>query len=147
MGFLRPRPKIEEWLAQAAASFRPLGQREYGKLVADWRAHFDHTLETGDFISGRDVEEAANSLFPADTFIFNVPGYRLLPAGTGPKFDQASGYEALKLGCINFEIANPADAVITDRAFTFTCLCTHEAGAFASPQLAPTSLVRRRRIY
>jgi len=143
MGFLKSRPNLELWLEQAAATFRPLTQREYGKVVAEWRARFEPVLAANDYVTGRSVKDLAQSLLPRDVFVFNVPGYRLLPAGTSSRLDGAYGYEALGLTTIDFSITNPADAVIVDRDFTFTCLCTHEAGAFAEPQLAPATILRR----
>jgi hypothetical protein len=147
MGFLTPRTTIESWLEQASATFRPLSDREYAEVVAGWRNRFETVLENKDYVRGRSVNDIAQSLLPSDVFVFSLPGYRLLPARTNPSVDLAYGYEARGLRKIDFEIANRADAIIVDKDFAFTCLCTNEAGAFADPQLAPASVARRHRIF
>jgi hypothetical protein len=73
---------------------------------------------------------------PEDVFVFSIPGYRFLPAGTDPQLDPAYGYRAVALRTVNFAIANPRDVILVDVALSFTCLCTHEAGALAEPTFA-----------
>jgi hypothetical protein len=134
MGFLKQHLAVESWLAATASQFRPLSQAEYADVVREWRSHFDESLGARHFSAGSAAEEAMLQMLPCDAFVFSIPGYHSLPASTDPRFDPAYGYEVIGLRDLDFAVANRADAVISDRRFSFTCLCTHEAGAFAEPQ-------------
>ena len=136
MGFLRDAPAVEAWLRRGSSAFRPLTQREYQTLVAQWRARFEGLLRRQRAASGAKAEVAALSSLPADASVFSIPGYRFLPAATDPQLDRAYGYQAEALHTVDFEVANNADAIVTDVGLTFTCLCTHETGAFAEPMFA-----------
>jgi len=136
MSFLTPHPRLESWLCRASSRVRSLNQREYQKLVAAWRAQFKSALVARDCVFGARAEQGALALLPADAFVFSMPGDSLLPSGTDSKLDPTYGYEVDALATIDFAVANPADAIFVDRAMSFTCLCTHEAGALAEPILA-----------
>jgi hypothetical protein len=144
VGFLRSYPELEHWLCSAAADVRALTDQEYRRLAERWRERFEHALAMGDYVSGSRATDGMLNLLPSDVFVFSLPGYRLLPSGTDPT-QIAYGYEVQALATVDFDIANPADAIFSDRAFTFACLCTHEAGAFAEAQLAPADAARRGR--
>lgn len=77
-----------------------------------------------------------------DGFVFSLPGYYYLPSGTDAQLDPAYGFRVTELRVIDFSIANPADAIFVDHELTFTCLCTHEAGALAEPILVPADAAR-----
>jgi hypothetical protein len=130
MGFLKPRPKVESWLRSSSAAMRTLSQAEYQQLIATWKERFEGLLIEGRCLAGARAQRAAARTMPTDVFVFNVPGYRWLPAATDPRFDMAYGYAAVQLRNIQFEVANDFDAIICDRDFTVCCLCTHEEGAF-----------------
>jgi hypothetical protein len=138
MGFLKPCPELEDWLQRTSERFRPLNQNEYRKLVVRWRDCFEQALVGNDFLTGASAKQEALCRLPCDVFVFSVPGYRWLPSPTDPKFDPSYGYDAVTLSTIDFAIANPIDAIFVDHAFSFTCLCTHEAGALAEPQFVLT---------
>lgn len=136
MGFLSDSSAVETWLERNCSAFRPLEQREYQALVAQWRARFEKLLRAQGAAWGAAAELAALSSLPADVFVFSLPGYRFLPSGTDPQLDRAYGYQAQGLRTIDFAVANPADAIVAGVDLSFTCLCTHEAGALAEPMFA-----------
>lgn len=136
MGFLRDCPAVESWLEQSSSTFRPLAEREYQTVVAEWRERFEHLLRSRALSSGAEAELAALASLPADVFVFSIPGYRFLPAGSDRRLDPAYGYWTVGLRTVDFAIANPWDAIVADVALSFSCLCTHEAGALAEPIFA-----------
>jgi hypothetical protein len=133
MGFLRDCPAVESWLERCSSAFRPLVQREYQSLIVEWRQRFEPLLRSQATSAGPHAELAAIASLPADVFVFSIPGYRFLPAGTDARLDPAYGYRADGLRTFDFTIANPRDAIVVDVALSFTCLCTHEAGVLAEP--------------
>lgn len=132
MGFLTVHGDIESWLEKAAAEYCELSQREYVALVAEWRENFEEALD-GEYREGRAAQRAIVRLLPANLFIFSVPGYPWLPAGTHPKGDPSYGDRAMELKAIHFSVVNAADAILVDQDFTSAYLGTHEAGAFSEP--------------
>lgn len=138
MGFLNIHAGVESWLQGASAQFAAFSQKEYREIVASWRARFEEILISGAYLVGRSAECAALDELPVDAVVFCIPGYRWLPAGTDARFGSAYGYQVTQLADIDFVAANAADAVIADKALSFTCLCTHEAGSFARVQFCQT---------
>jgi hypothetical protein len=137
MTFLSSRPGLEAWLHLVSSNVRPLSQKEYQEVVARWRAQFEGALVAEECVSAAQAEQGMRALLPRDVFVFSMPGYAFLPSATDPKMDPAYGYAADALQTIDFAIANPDDAIFVDRDMSFSCMCTHEAGAFAEPILVP----------
>jgi hypothetical protein len=133
MTFLSPCSKIEAWLREASSGVRPLSQREYQEVTATWRAQFEGALAAGHLVAGAQAEQSVRALLPRDVFVFSMPGYEFLPSPTDPKMDPVYGYAVDALETIDFAVANTDDAILVDSAMSFSCLCTHEAGAFAEP--------------
>jgi hypothetical protein len=135
-------PELDAWFRVAASGARPLDRREYQDLIRSWQVHFEPLLKAGDRRTGAKAEEGARALLPRDVFVFTIPGYRYLPAATDARHDARYGFYVSQLRTIDFNVANQMDVILTDAEFTFTCLCTHEAGAFAEPVLVPASAGR-----
>ena len=102
-------------------------------------------LADRDYLSGDSAIHTLESLLPADVIVFNFPGYPWLPTRRSSASGTTYAYEAIALAQIDAETANSAEAIMVDRAFAFTCVFTHEAGAFAEPQLAPAGITSRSR--
>jgi len=134
--------ELEAWFQVAASGARALDRREYQDLVAGWQAQFEPLLEAGDLRTGAKAEAGVRALLPRDVFVFSIPGYRYLPAATNAHRDPRFAFYVSQLKTIDFDIANRMDAILADSELTFTCLCTHEAGAFAEPVLVPASAGR-----
>jgi hypothetical protein len=134
MGFLKTHAGVEAWLRFASSHFEPMSQAKYTAIVREWRFHFDALLRARHFREGRAAEEAIEQTLPCDVFVFSIPGYPLLPASTDPRLSPAYGYEVSGLRDVDLAAANEADAMITNRDFSFAYLGTHEAGVLAHPQ-------------
>ena len=134
--------QLEEWFVGASAGARPLDRCEYRELVASWQTQFEPLLKVRDRVTGAKAEVGLRALLPSDMFVFSIPGYRYLPASTNPHHDARYGFHVSQLRTVDFAILNPADAILVDPDMNFTCLCTHEAGAYAEPILAPAAAGR-----
>jgi hypothetical protein len=134
--------ELEAWLHEASAGARALNRGEYRDLLAAWQSVFEPMLEAQDRRTGAKAEAGLRALLPRDLFVFSIPGYRYLPAATNFQRDPRYGFYVSQLRTIDFGVANRMDAILADAALTFTCLCTHEAGAFAEPVLVPASAGR-----
>jgi hypothetical protein len=131
MGFLRVAPEIERWLSTAAARFWLLSDGDYTTAVADWRVGFEDLLLGACYLEGGVARRETEAALPFDALVFSMPGYRLLPGSTGERVP-SYGYGVEHLRRVDFEAANAAEAVIVDRNFGFTCLCTHEEGGYGA---------------
>lgn len=134
MGFLRSREGVERWLRRSAAGFAPLADREYREVARVWRAAFEPALMAGNRVRGREAVDAMVRALPLDVYVFNLPGYRWLPAATDARYDQSFGYRVSLLAAVDLSAANDADAIIARQDMKFALLCTHESGAFAEPE-------------
>lgn len=134
--------ELEAWFQASASGFRALDAREYQELLANWQAEFEPLLEARDRRRGAKAEAGVRALLPRDVFVFSIPGYRYLPAATNSHRDPRFAFYVSQLKMIDFGIANRMDAIVVDSELTFTCLCTHEAGALAEPVLVPASAGR-----
>ena len=133
--------KLEGWFKVASMGARMLDRAEYRELVASWQSVFEPLLKAGDRLTGAKAEAGLRAHLPADMFVFSMPGYRYLPASTNSR-EPRYAFRVSQLSNVDFGVANSEDAILVDTELTFTCLCTHEAGAFAEPILAPRSAGR-----
>ena len=134
--------ELGAWFQEAASGARALDPHEYKNLVAGWQSEFEPLLEVRNCRTGARAEAGVRALLPRDVFVFSMPGYRYLPAATNAQRDPRFGFYVSQLRTIDFDLANRMDAILADSELTFTCLCTHEAGAFAEPILVPASAGR-----
>jgi len=135
VGFLRRTERIEHWLTNASNEYRALSEREYRSLTSTWRQHFEAILAEKQYvIKGVQAQRQMESHLGCDVFVFSMPGYRLMPSATDPQFDTAYAHHATALQRLDWDVANPFDAIVVDGAFSFTCLCTHEADVMAHVQ-------------
>ena len=128
MGIVRVLPEVEDWLDAEAESWSLLSDRDYVALVRRWREGFSPLIAAGtpSFQGNRAMQVIAERL-PADVLLFS--GVRVTElANTGGR--GASGYRAVGLRSVRREVANRAELVAVAADLSWSCVFSHEAGAW-----------------
>jgi hypothetical protein len=128
MGIVRVLPDVEDWLAAEADSWSPISDRDYVALVRRWRISFLPLIASGtpSFQGNRAMQVLAERL-PADVWLFS--GVRVPKlANTGGR--GAAGYQAVGLRSLRRELANRLELVAVASELSWSCVFSHEAGAW-----------------
>lgn len=131
MGILRNSSTVEEWLSVAAVSHWKMTDAEYRSCVTKWRVTFEPLF--ADPVAskrGRRAMDAMDAWLPCDLLLISLPGYRGIP---GHEASHAYGYETRQLRIIDRNVANTCNLILCDRAWSFTCMYTHEWQVLAEP--------------
>jgi hypothetical protein len=133
MGFLRRVLRLEEWLDDAAQSWRMLSDGEYRAHVASWRAAFDGHLRRTRAATVTPLLAVERQL-PFSGTIFTIvahPGIATSPqAGSNAP---VYAYEATELHRLDRDVLASCDAIVSDLDLRFACIYTHEAGSLWEP--------------
>ena len=140
MGIVRALPNLEAWLEADADSWSGLSDAEYKSLVRRWFEGFLHLVEAdASSFRGSRALLAVESRLPANVYLLS--GVRV-PAlanagGLGP-----AAYLANELRSIRAELANRLELIVVSENFAWSCVFSHEAGAFVSEQMYEADLGR-----
>ncbi|MCE9557232.1 MAG: hypothetical protein K8T91_28115 [Planctomycetes bacterium] len=128
MGIVRVLPCVEDWLNAEAESWSPLPDRDYVELVRRWREGFLPLIAAGtaSFTGNRAMQVIAERL-PADVWLFSGVQVPKL-ANTGGL--GAAGYHATGLRNMRRELANQLELIAAVSNLSWSCVFSHEAGAF-----------------
>jgi hypothetical protein len=128
MGIVRVLPDVEDWLGAEAESWSPISDREYVALVRRWRDGFLPLIgaATPSF-QGNRAMQAITERLPADVGLFSGVQVPEL-ANTGGR--GAAGYQAVGLRSIRRELANELELVAVAGDLSWSCVFSHEAGAW-----------------
>jgi len=128
MGIIRVLQEVEHWLEREAESWSPISHRDYLRLVQQWREDFMPLIVAGTpSAQGDRAMEAVAERMPADVWLFSgvtVPELANM-GGSG-----AAGYQAAGLRRIWRELANRLELVFAASDLSWSCVFSHEAGAF-----------------
>jgi hypothetical protein len=129
MGVVLALPDLENWLDAEAESWSALADKDYAALVRQWCEEFLPLVAAGTHSSrGNRAMAAIAARLPADVCLFNglqVP--ELMNAGgRGP-----AGYRVTGLRHVRRELANQLELIVVANDLSWSCVFSHEAGAFA----------------
>jgi hypothetical protein len=133
VGFLRRVLRLEEWLNDAAQSWRMLSDREYRAHVAAWRAAFDHHLRHTRKATVTPLLAVEQQL-PFSGIVFTIVAHPGIP--TSPQAGSNApvyAYEATELRHLDRDVLASCDAIVSDNKLRFACIYTHEAGSLWEP--------------
>ena len=128
MAIVRVLPDAEDWLDADAESWSALPDREYVALVRRWRDGFLPLIAAGAPSSqGNRAMQAIADRLPADVWLFS--GVRVPELeNTGGR--AAAGYRAAGLRGMRRELANRLELVAVAADLSWSCVFSHEAGAW-----------------
>ncbi len=128
MGIVRVLPKVEDWLNAEAESWSMLSDRDYIGLVRQWRAGFLPLITVGTpTFQGNRAMQVLEKRLPAEVWVLSglqVPEL----ANTGGQ--GAAGYQAAGLRSVKRELANQLELILAAGDLSWSCVFSHEAGAF-----------------
>ena len=126
-------PRIEAWLDDAAENWHMLSDRNYRAHSAAWRAAFDPILKVHPRLAVTPLA-AMESHLPFTGFVFTIQAHPDLPTSPqGGSNAPVFGYRAEAIRSLDRDLLNACDAIICDIDVAFSCIYTHEAGAFWDP--------------
>jgi hypothetical protein len=130
MGIVSELPGVEDWLETEAESWSPVSDRNYVALVRRWRDGFLPLIAAGTpATQGRRAMQALAERLPADVWLFSSVQVPEL-ANTGGC--GAAGYRAAGLRSIQRELANRLELIAAADDLSWSCVFSHEAGAFVT---------------
>ncbi len=133
MGIVRAIPDLEAWLDNDADMWSPLSDPEYKALVRRWSEGFGSLVATGARrLQGSRAMLSLQTRLPADVYVLSglsIPQLANL-GGLGPAAFRASG-----LRSVPRDLANRLELIIASQTFAWSCVFSHEAGAFVWEQL------------
>jgi hypothetical protein len=133
MGIVRALPDLEGWLDADADSWASLADQEYKTLVRHWSERFSPLIAAGaSCLQGSRAMLSLENRLPADVYVLSgmrVPQLANM-GGRGP-----AAYQAIGLRSIPRVSANRMELIVVSVDFTWSCVFSHEAGAFVWEQL------------
>jgi hypothetical protein len=128
MGILRVLPAIDEWLNADADSWSPISDQEYVTLVSQWREEYLPLISARSHsFQGERAMQAIAARLPSDVLLFSgvkVPELQ----NTGGR--GAAAYRAAGLRSVERKMANRLELILAAHDLSWTCVFSHEAGAF-----------------
>jgi hypothetical protein len=125
---VRELPELEDWLSGQAESWSAICDHDYAALVRRWRGLFlPLVASAARTAQGARAMQALAKRLPADVWLFSgvaVPQVANL-GGVG-----AAGYRAAGLKSLHRELANRLELIVAADDLSWTCVFSHEAGAF-----------------
>jgi len=132
MGIVKSFFELEEYMEQNSLNWNLLRDKQYRKIISEWRDSFEESLSDGRIIRGSKAIDAVYQHLPIDVYFFSIPNYKFLPVTKSSEVNFTFGYEVFSITTIDRIIFNRLELVICDRNFNFTCYFNHEA-----PDLVP----------
>jgi hypothetical protein len=134
MGIVRTLPNLESWLDTNADSWFALSDPEYKALVRRWTESYSHLLATRlpRHQQGYRAMLSLEDRLPANVFLFSglkVPQLDNL-GGSGP-----AAYRAIGLQRLSRDLANQLELIVSSEDLAWSCIFSHEAGAWVWEQL------------
>ena len=128
MSIVQVHPSLEDWLEAGAASWSALSDREYKTLVRRWSTTFlPLVAANAAWLQGDRAIMALESRLPSDVFVFS--GFKVPQlANTGGR--GAAGYLARGLRNLRRELANQMEVIVASDDLAWSCVFSHEAGAW-----------------
>ena len=128
MSIVRTLPDVEAWLDADADSWSSHSDREYKAVVRRWFESFARIVQAGDsrFVGNRAIL-SLDARLPADVHVFSgvrVPQLANM-GGLG-----ASAYQVSGLRRVPRDTANRFELIVVSVDFDWSCVFSHEAGAF-----------------
>ncbi len=127
MGIVRVLPDVEDWLTAEAESWTFLSDRDYIDLIRRWRVEFLPLIAFGPSFRGERALQIVAERLPADVYLFSGVEVPEL-ANTGGRW--AAGYRAVGLRSLWRKLANQRELVIAAGDLSWSCVFSHEAGAW-----------------
>jgi hypothetical protein len=128
MGIVRALPELEAWLDADASSWSTLSDREYKALVRRWSECFSQLIAADtSCLQGHRAIQALEARLPADVVLLSgiqVPQLANM-GGRG-----AAAYTATGLCSLRRDLANRMELVLASDDLAWSCVFSHEAGAF-----------------
>jgi hypothetical protein len=128
MGIVRALPELEEWLDADASSWSSLTDREYKALARRWSECFSPLIASETpCLQGLRAVQALEARLPTDVVLLSgiqVPRLANM-GGRG-----AAAYMAIGLRSLHRELANRMELVLASDDLAWSCVFSHEAGAF-----------------
>ena len=128
MGIVRALPDIEAWLNADTTSWSFLSDREFKALVRRWSGCFSPLITANvSCLQGHRAIHSLEARLPADVVLLIGIRVPQLANTGGPS---AAAYSATGLRSLRRDLANRMELVLSSDDLAWSCVFSHEAGAF-----------------